>query len=72
MADTQPENQDADVPELAVQALTAAHRRAAAAGRTLIVVRNGQLLRISPTETVILRQLPARKKVGDRIKFAKS
>lgn len=63
---------ESDVPALAVKALTAAHRRALVAGRTLIFVRNGQLIRVGPAGTTVLRQLPARKKVATRTQSAKS
>jgi hypothetical protein len=62
------DRQDADVPELAVQALTAAHQRALQAGRPLVLVRNGQLVRIDSTGVTVLKQLPARKKVAVRKK----
>jgi hypothetical protein len=66
------DRQDADLPQRAVQALTAAHRRALAAGRTLVLVRNNQLIRISSAGIDVLRQLPARKKVTVRKKVARS
>jgi hypothetical protein len=66
------DRQDADVPELAVKALTSAHRRALEAGRTLVLVRNDWLIRIHSDGTVqMFRQLPARKKVVNRTKVVR-
>jgi hypothetical protein len=60
--------QDADVPEQAVKALTAAHQQALQAGMTLVLVRDDQLIRIGPDGVTVLRQLPPRKKVAVREK----
>jgi hypothetical protein len=51
---------DADVPELALRALDEASRRAAEAGRTQVVVRGNQLVRISPAGVEVLKELPPR------------
>lgn len=56
---------EADVPALAVQALTAAGQRARAAGHPLVEVRDGQLVRIEGTTVTVLRQLPGRQRVAD-------
>jgi hypothetical protein len=51
------------VPEQAVQALTAAQRRAALAGHPVVLVQNGFLVRMEPSGTTVLKQVPIRKKV---------
>ena len=62
------DHEDADVPEQTVKALTAAHQRALEAGRTLVLVRNDQLIRIGPDGVTVLKQLPERRKVTVRKK----
>jgi hypothetical protein len=63
---------DADVPELAVRALTEAHQRALRAGRPLVFVRNDKLIRIDEQGGVtILKELPARIKVTVRQQSAR-
>lgn len=63
------ERQEADVPELAVRALTAAQQRARQLGRVIVVMRDRELSRVSPDGTVeVLRTLPPRKKVARRVK----
>lgn len=64
--------QEDDVPELAVQALQAAQRRSEQAGHPQVVVRDGQLLRITATVTEVLKTMPARGKVAVRQKHADS
>jgi hypothetical protein len=63
---------DAAVPELAVEALSAAYRRALQAGHTLVYVKDGVLVRRAPSGVTVLKQLPARQKVSTRIKKAAS
>jgi hypothetical protein len=72
MPDIDDESQEADVPQLAVKALTEAHQRALAAGQTLVLVRDGRLIRITNDEVVVLKKLPDRKKVAVRTKTAQS
>jgi hypothetical protein len=65
---TQEEQLEADVPALAVKALTAAQRRAAQAGHPQVLVRDGRLVQVTPTGTTELRTLGARRKVAARRK----
>jgi hypothetical protein len=60
--------QDADVPFQAVKGLNEASRRARSSGRPVVLVRHGQLIQVSGAETVVLKQLPARRKVTTRRK----
>jgi hypothetical protein len=72
MAILDEEQQEADVPQLAVRALTQAHRRALASGQTLVMVRDGKLIRVTRDEVVVLRVLTARKKSAVRSKSVRS
>ncbi len=63
MAALQGDEQDADVPEQAIRALSAAHRRALNAGRTLVLVHNGQLVRVTPQGRTVIGEAPAKQKV---------
>lgn len=59
-------DEDADVPTLAVQGLNEATRRARLAG-DIVVVRDGNLLRIHPNGKVeVLQSVPGRVKVAVR------
>jgi len=53
---------DADVPMMAVQGLNEASKRARKSGRPIVLVRGGQLLRISAEGTIVLKDLPPRRK----------
>jgi hypothetical protein len=64
--------QEGEVTQMAVEALTAAQRRAIDSGRSVLVVENGALVRIGSTGRTELKKLPLRKKVSDRIKRATS
>lgn len=50
---------DADV-KAALEALSAAQRRATELGRTVVLVENGKLVRKGPQEYTVLRELPPR------------
>jgi len=67
MTDNESDQQEAGVPEQAVQALTAAQQRAALAGHPVVLVQNGFLVRLEGSDTTVLKQVPARKKVPIRI-----
>jgi hypothetical protein len=72
MSMTNPDrHDDAVVPDQAVRGLDEATRRAREAGRPVVVVRDGQLVRLGAGEPVVLKQLPARRKVAVRRKVAK-
>ena len=60
------------VPDLAVRALTEASRRTRATGRPVVLVVDGQLIRITAEGTTVLRSLPSRVKVETRTKRATS
>lgn len=63
--------QETEVAQLAVEALTAATRRAIQSGRSVVVVVNGELVRMrSPADKTVLKKLPPRRKVIGRIKRA--
>lgn len=61
---------DEAVPDQAVKGLDEATRRARNSGRPVVVVRHGQLVRLGASEVVILKKLPARRKVAVRRKVA--
>ena len=61
-----------DIPALAVEALTNATRQALASGRPVVLVVDGQLVRIGPDGCTPLRSLPPRVKGTERTKRAQS
>jgi hypothetical protein len=63
---------EGEITQLAVQALTAAHRRAVASGRPVLEVVDGALVRKGPSGVTVLKKLPPRKKVTVRLKRASS
>lgn len=69
MSELEIDREEDNVPELAVAALTAAHRRAVQAGHPQVLVRNGQLVRITSSGITVLKQLPSRYKVAIRKKI---
>jgi len=71
MSDIDDESQDADVPAMAIQGLVAAQQRAVAAGHPIVLVRNGQLVRIVDGQTTVLKSVLPREKVAVRIKIVK-
>ena len=60
--------QDADVPIQAVKGLNEASSRARSSGRPVVVVRQRQLIQVSAAGTIVLKELPARRKVAVRQK----
>jgi hypothetical protein len=62
--------QEDEVAPMAVQALNAAQRRAIHSGCSVIVVENGELVRIDSLGKTVLKKLPPRRKVSVRIKRA--
>lgn len=65
------DREDEDVPELALQGLAAAQRKAEQSGQPLVLVRDGQLVRITATGVTVLKQLGGRRKVDVRTKSAR-
>ncbi len=59
-----------DVPNEALQALSNATRRAMDSGQPVVMVVDGSLVRIEPSGTTVLQVLPPRRKVTERIKRA--
>ena len=60
------------VPQMAVDALNAAHQRAVASGVPLVMVIGDGLYRVSGSgERELIRMLPPRKKAGDLTKRSK-
>ena len=58
---------DEDVPMQAVRGLTEAQRRWMQSGRTVVLVRDNQLIRILPDgTTVVIRELPPDPRVSHR------
>jgi hypothetical protein len=55
--------EDADVPQLAVQALNVATQRALDAGQTVVLVRGDKLVQITNGEIIELETLAPRKKI---------
>jgi len=51
------------IPELAVKALDAAHQRARASGRPVVMLIGRTLMRVTGEERVVLKELPPRTKV---------
>lgn len=59
---------EGDVPEQAVRGLNQASQRARDAGRSVVVVRDRQLILLDTDGFKVLKQLPARQKVTPRRK----
>lgn len=62
------DEQERDVPQRAVRALTEANRRAVAAGHPVVLVRDGQLIRLIGNQVIVLKSVPGRKRVAVRVK----
>ena len=60
------ESEEEEIPILAVEALSAANRLTLQAGATVVLVRDGKLIRIEPTGETILRTLSEKPKVLER------
>ena len=56
------------IPEMAVKALDAAHRRARASGRPVVMLVGRTLVRVTGEERVVLKELPPLVKVDCRHK----
>jgi hypothetical protein len=62
--------QESKIPALAVQALTKASRLTRESGHSVVMVVDGQLVRVGPLGCIPLRALPPRPKVSQRTKRA--
>ncbi len=62
--------QESKIPTLAVQALTKASRLTRESGHSVVMVVDGQLVRVGPLGCIPLRPLPPRLKVSQRTKRA--
>ena len=65
------DDEDADVPEMAIRGLYEAHQRAIAAGHPVVIVQGHQLVRLEGDIVTVLKTLPERKKVTNRVKYRK-
>ena len=70
MADIELDSQEAGITQLAVQALTAANRRAIDSGRSVLIVVNDTLVRIGSSGSTVIKKLPPRRRVNMRVKRA--
>jgi hypothetical protein len=62
--------EDADIPQMAVEALNAATRRSLESGLTIVVAQGDELVRIGPEGRTVLKTLPPLEKVSVRVKRA--
>jgi len=65
-------DEDQDVPQMALDALAAAHQRARRSQQTIVFVENGKLIEQGPSGRTILKSMPSRVHVTQRIKRSKS
>ena len=71
MIPIEPDPEDGDITQAAVQALTEATRQDIDSGRSVVLVVNGELVRLdSSAGKTVLKKLPPRRKVSVRIKRA--
>jgi hypothetical protein len=67
------DEEDADVPLMAVEALNAASRQAREAGYELVVVRHGNLVRVLRDGSVeVIKQLPPRQAAPVNVRSSRS
>lgn len=62
------DEQDKNVPEQAVRALTEAHRRAIAAGHAVVMIQGGYLVRREGNQVTVLKPIRGRRKANTRVK----
>lgn len=60
---TESDSDDAEVVQMALSALSQAQARALASGRPVVLVENDELVRITGSEKIVLKKLPARSKI---------
>ena len=65
MSDEELEKLEASIPQIALDALNAANRRAAASGQPLVLVIGDGLYRVTPAGKELIRMLPPRAKRSD-------
>jgi len=68
MTDEELDALEETIPELAVKALNAATQRALASGHSVVMIVNDELVRIDAQGTTVLKKMPPRFKVTERIK----
>ena len=72
MDDFDSEADEAEVIRMALDALNAAQRRALGSGRPVVMVKDGNLVRVEGANVTVLETLPPRRIVSIRSKQAKS
>lgn len=66
------EDADQDIPEMAVNGLSAAHAKARRSGRSLVYVEDSKLVKLLPDGSKVeLKSLPALTRVSQRTKKAR-
>ena len=60
------ESQESEIPELAIQAMSAANRLTIESGATVVLVRDGKLIQIDPSGETELQTLSEKPKVLSR------
>ncbi len=68
MPDIDPDLEDADIPQMAVDALNAAHREALVSGMPVLVVEGDKLVRIDAAGRTVLKNVEPWEKVPSRVK----
>ena len=71
MTDLDSEADEAEVIRMALKALSAAQRRALESGRPVVMVKDGNLVRVEGANVIVLKTLPPRRKITIRVKQAK-
>lgn len=67
MTHSNDERDEAEILRRGVEGLNAATRRALESGRPVVLVRDGQLVRITGDEVLVLKELPEPVEVPERL-----
>lgn len=70
MKEIEADPQEAEVAQMAVRALSDAQRHARASGRPVVVVVDGELVRVGPAGRTVIKRLAPRRRVLVRSKQA--
>lgn len=70
MANNESVIDEIEIAAQAVKALSEAQRRAEKSGLGVVIVKDNELVRVGPLGKTVLKKLPPRKKVAERIKRA--